>query len=84
LQNRLRVFFARNYTAKKVRRSIYLAVTKPGRALLETLKGRPRTGWAILSGTIAGLSARKQKIARERGRPGEVIVLPNAFNGALP
>jgi GT2 family glycosyltransferase len=33
----------------------YLAVTKPGRALLELAKGRPRTGWAVLSGMLVGV-----------------------------
>ena len=36
----------------------YLIVTKPGRALVETLKGRPRIGWAVLRGTVAGLFGR--------------------------
>jgi GT2 family glycosyltransferase len=33
----------------------YLAVTKPGRSLAETLRGRPDLGWAVLRGTIEGL-----------------------------
>jgi GT2 family glycosyltransferase len=55
-KNRLRVFFVRrNYKGLKKGAALgYLAVTKPGRALLETLKGHPRQGWAILSGTFAG------------------------------
>lgn len=55
-KNRLRVFFVRrNYHGlKKAGALAYLAVTKPGRAVLETVKGRPKSGWAILSGTIAG------------------------------
>lgn len=55
-KNRLRVFYVRrNYHGLKKGAALgYLAVTKPGRALLETLKGRPRTGWAILSGTFSG------------------------------
>jgi GT2 family glycosyltransferase len=55
-KNRLRVFFVRrNYHGLKKGAALgYLAVTKPGRALLETLKGHPRQGWAILSGTFAG------------------------------
>lgn len=32
----------------------YLGVTKPGRAAMEVLRGRPRLGWAILTGTLAG------------------------------
>ncbi len=34
---------------------IYLAVTKPGRALVEALRGRPALGWAFLRGTVEGL-----------------------------
>lgn len=33
----------------------YLAVTKPGRALLELARGRPRTAWAVLSGMLVGV-----------------------------
>ncbi len=33
----------------------YLAVTKPGRALLELAKGRPRSAWAVLSGMLVGV-----------------------------
>jgi len=32
----------------------YLGVTKPVRAAVEVLRGRPRLGWAILAGTFAG------------------------------
>lgn len=55
-RNRLRVFYVRrNYRGLKKAAALgYLAVTKPGRALVETLKGHPKSGWAILSGTIAG------------------------------
>ncbi len=55
-KNRLRVFYVRrNYHGlKKGAALAYLAVTKPGRALLEMIKGQPRTGWAILTGTVAG------------------------------
>ena len=55
-KNRLRVFYVRrNYRGLKKGAALgYLAVTKPGRALLETLKGEPKKGWAILSGTFAG------------------------------
>lgn len=55
-KNRLRVFFVRrNYRGLKKGAALgYLAVTKPGRALLETLKGHPKQGWAILSGTFSG------------------------------
>lgn len=55
-QNRLRVFYVRrNYRGwTKTIALAYLAVTKPGRAVIEAVKGRPRIGWAILSGTISG------------------------------
>lgn len=33
----------------------YLAVTKPGRALLELVRGRPRSAWAVLSGMLVGV-----------------------------
>jgi GT2 family glycosyltransferase len=33
----------------------YLAVTKPGRALVELARGRPRAAWAVLSGMLVGL-----------------------------
>lgn len=33
----------------------YMAITKPGRALLELAKGKPRTARAILSGMVAGV-----------------------------
>jgi GT2 family glycosyltransferase len=33
----------------------YLAVTKPGRALLELAKGRPRSAWAVFSGMLVGV-----------------------------
>jgi GT2 family glycosyltransferase len=36
----------------------YLLVTKPGRALLETVKGRPRIGWAVLTGALSGVFGR--------------------------
>jgi GT2 family glycosyltransferase len=55
--NRNRGFaLRRNY--KGWRRAVgitYLAVTKPGRALLELAKGRPRTAWAVLTGMLVGV-----------------------------
>lgn len=36
----------------------YLAVTKSGKAVLETLAGRPKFGWAVLRGTIEGFAYR--------------------------
>ena len=59
-KNRLRVIYARrNYKgATKAVALSYLAVTKPVRAILETAKGRPRFGWAVLTGAVAGFAAR--------------------------
>jgi GT2 family glycosyltransferase len=55
--NRNRAFtLRRNYKGWRRAAGItYLAVTKPGRALLELLKGRPRTAWAFLSGMLVGV-----------------------------
>jgi GT2 family glycosyltransferase len=59
-KNRLRVVFVRrNYRGLTKAIALgYLIVTKPARALLETLKGRPRIGWAIFSGTFSGFVSR--------------------------
>ena len=55
--NRNRAFtLRRNYTGWRRAAGItYLAVTKPGRAVLELAKGRPRTAWAVLSGMLVGV-----------------------------
>ncbi|MFN2602606.1 MAG: glycosyltransferase family 2 protein [Gemmatimonadaceae bacterium] len=62
-KNRLRVFFVRrNYSGlKKTAALAYLAVTKPGRAVLETVKGKPKSGWAILRGTFSGFVSQAAK-----------------------
>ena len=62
-KNRLRVFYVRrNYHGLRKGAALgYLAVTKPGRALLEALKGHPRSGWAILRGTVAGFVSPEAK-----------------------
>lgn len=54
--NRHRLFFVRRNLrgTRKLAAFLYMAITKPGRALVETLSGRPRTGWATLRGTLAG------------------------------
>lgn len=59
-KNRLRVIYARrNYKgATKAVALLYLAVTKPARAIVETIKGRPRQGWAVLKGAAAGFATR--------------------------
>ena len=53
-QNRLRVFYVRrNYRGvTKAAALAYLAVTKPGRAMVETVIRRPRIGWEILKGPV--------------------------------
>lgn len=55
-QNRLRVFYVRrNYSGLLKAAALgYLAVTKPGRAVIEAVKGRPRIGWQIFKGTVSG------------------------------
>jgi GT2 family glycosyltransferase len=55
-RNRLGVFYVRrNYRGLRKAAALgYLAVTKPGHALVETVKGHPKSGWAILRGTIEG------------------------------
>lgn len=55
-QNRLRVFYVRrNYKGwTKAAALGYLALTKPGRAVIEAARGRPRIGWEILRGTVSG------------------------------
>jgi len=55
-QNRLRVFYVRrNYRGWTRAAALgYLAFTKPGRAVIEAAKGRPRIGWEILRGTVSG------------------------------
>jgi GT2 family glycosyltransferase len=54
--NRHRAFFVRRNLRgwAKLAALSYLGVTKPMRALVETLSGKPAIGWAILRGTIAG------------------------------
>lgn len=58
--NRNRGFTVRrNYTGWRRATGIaYLAITKPGRATLELIKGRPRTAWAFLSGMLVGVFGR--------------------------
>ncbi len=34
--------------------SLYLIATKPAKALLEVLSGRPKMGWAVFAGTVEG------------------------------
>jgi GT2 family glycosyltransferase len=59
-ENRLRVVYVRrNYRGmRKLVALSYLAVTKPGRALSEALRGRPAIGWEVLKGTFSGFVSR--------------------------
>ncbi len=38
--------------------SLYLIATKPAKAIVETLSGRPKMGWAVLAGTVEGFLGR--------------------------
>lgn len=60
VQSRNRLFYIRrNYTGiTRALAVLYNAVTKPGRALVETAMGRPRIGWAVLRGTVHGMIQR--------------------------
>ena len=50
------LFVRRNFRGWTRREALaYLIVTKPGRALVELLRGRPAVGWAVLRGTAEGL-----------------------------
>lgn len=46
----------------------YLVTTKPARALLEALRGRPALGWAFVRGAVAGLLSRAGRVTTP-GRP---------------
>ena len=49
----------RNYRGwRRVAGLGYMLVTKPGRALLEAVKGRPRIGWAVVTGALSGVFGR--------------------------
>ena len=60
LQNRNRVFFVRRNMRSWTRWAAlgYLAITKPGRALVEAIAGRPAVAWAMLRGTATGFLSR--------------------------
>ena len=55
--NRHRAFYVRRNMTGWTRRAAlaYLIVTKPARAAVEALRGRPRIGWAVLAGFVSGL-----------------------------
>jgi len=55
--NRHRGFWARR-NLRGTRRAaalLYLMITKPARAAVDALRGKPRIAWAVLTGTLAGL-----------------------------
>ena len=58
--NRHRLFFVRRNLrgTRRLAAMMYMALTKPGRALIDVLQGRPDIGWATLRGTLAGLLSR--------------------------
>jgi len=55
--NRHRAFYVRrNMTGWMWAAAVaYLIVTKPARAVVEIVRGRPRIGWAMFTGLVAGL-----------------------------
>jgi len=59
-QNRHRLYFVRRNLRglRRVAAIGYMMLTKPGRAALDAVQGRPRIGWATLRGTLAGLVGR--------------------------
>jgi GT2 family glycosyltransferase len=60
-QVRHRVMYVRrNFRGlNRVVASLYLIATKPARALVETLMGRPKMGWAVFAGTVEGFMHRE-------------------------
>jgi len=64
--NRHRVFFVRRNLRgpARVTALLYMALTKPGRALIDLLAGRPDIAWATLRGTMAGFVERPSDVKR--------------------
>jgi len=58
-QNRHRLFFVRRNLrgSRRAAAMLYMALTKPGRALIDALQGRPKIASAVLRGTAAGFFA---------------------------
>jgi GT2 family glycosyltransferase len=57
---------------------LYLAVTKPARALVDVASGRPRVGWATLTGALAGLFSRSARVeSRPIARPTALASRPS-------
>lgn len=59
-QVRHRFFYVRrNFEGMQRRAALaYLVITKPGKAIVEALSGRPRMGWAVFMGLVDGLTRR--------------------------
>ncbi len=55
-QIRHRVLYVRrNFRGRnRLIASLYLVATKPAKALLEVVSGRPKMGWAVFAGTVEG------------------------------
>ena len=76
-QNRHRLFFVRRNLrgARRLAAMLYMMVTKPARAVIDVLQGRPGIGWATVRGTIAGLVSTPIQTTRDwsalqaRGEP---------------
>jgi GT2 family glycosyltransferase len=58
--SRHRLFFVRRnlHGVQRLAALFYMGITKPARALLDTLRGNPRLGWATLRGTLSGFFSR--------------------------
>ncbi len=58
-KNRLRVIYVRrNYRGfTRFFALTYLLLTKPLRAIADTIQGKPREGWAVFRGAVAGFAA---------------------------
>ena len=70
-QNRHRLYFARRNLrgTDRLAALVYMALTKPGRAVIDMIAGHPRVSWAVLRGTVAGMVTRPDsRRARSIGR----------------
>lgn len=79
-QNRHRLYFVRRnlHGRQRLIAIAYMVVTKPGRALIDVLKGRPRIAWATLSGTWAGLTTPRRRLCTDDS----AVQLDSADDGA--
>jgi hypothetical protein len=74
-QNRHRLYFVRRNLRglRRIAAIIYMIVTKPGRALIDVLQGRPEIGWATLRGTWTGLTTTPGDSARSSRESAELL-----------